>query len=73
MPSASASSRGARTWVGKHVVIEGQVTHMMFLLLVRYFTLDDGTGTMNVVTEKPLPAQARNVAANSVDGAAGRP
>ena len=57
--------------MGKRVVIEGQVTHMM--LLVRYFTLDDGTGTMNVVTEKPLPAQAQTVAAKIADGAAGRP
>lgn len=59
--SIGAIQGDPRTWVGKRVVIEGQVTHTMSLLLARYFTLDDGTGTMNVLTDKPLPARGQRL------------
>lgn len=44
-----------REHVGRTAVIEGEVTGTMSLVLARYFTLDDGTGTINVVTGGVLP------------------
>jgi hypothetical protein len=31
------------------------------LIFVKYFTLDDGTGSITVVTEKPLPAKGERL------------
>lgn len=50
-----------RAHVGRSVVIEGEVTATMSLVLVRYFTLDDGTGSMNVVTDRTLPAKGQRM------------
>lgn len=59
--SIEAIQGDPRTWVGRRVVIEGQVTHTMSLVLARYFTLDDGTGTMTVLTDRPLPARGQRM------------
>lgn len=50
-----------RTYVGHSVVIEGEVTDTMSLVLVRYFTVYDGTGSMFVVTDKTLPRKGQRM------------
>ncbi|MGH8728047.1 MAG: OB-fold nucleic acid binding domain-containing protein [Burkholderiales bacterium] len=44
-----------RDYAGKKVTIAGEVSDAFSLLAFKYFTLNDGTGTIAVVSEKPLP------------------
>lgn len=44
-----------RDYAGKQVQIQGEVKSIFSLIVVKYFTLDDGTGSITVVTDKPLP------------------
>ncbi|MEO1766845.1 OB-fold nucleic acid binding domain-containing protein [Thiobacter aerophilum] len=44
-----------RDYAEKTVTVRGEVRSVFSLLFVKYFTLDDGTGTIAVVTERPLP------------------
>ena len=50
-----------RTYVGKTVLIEGEVSDVMSLVLARYFVIDDGTGTMTVITDKALPGKGQRM------------
>jgi hypothetical protein len=50
-----------RSYVGKTVLIEGQVINTMSLVLARYFVVDDGTGSMTVITDKPLPGKGQRM------------
>ena len=45
-----------REYVGKEVTVEGEVSDIFSLVLVNYFTLKDSTGSINVITKKPLPS-----------------
>ncbi|MEJ5210697.1 MAG: OB-fold nucleic acid binding domain-containing protein [Burkholderiales bacterium] len=44
-----------RDYAEKTVRVRGEVKSVFSLIFVKYFTLDDGTGTITVVTERPLP------------------
>ena len=44
-----------RAYSEKVVTIEGEVTKVFSLLVVKYFTLTDNTGEITVISEKPLP------------------
>ena len=50
-----------RAYEGKSVSIEGKVTNIFSLIFIKYFELDDGTGSIGVVTNKPLPAKGRTI------------
>jgi aspartyl/asparaginyl-tRNA synthetase len=50
-----------RDFAGKVVQIEGEVKSVFSLIVLKYFTLDDGSGTITVVTEKPLPRKGERL------------
>jgi hypothetical protein len=51
---------------GKSVTVEGEVTEISSLLFMKYFVLDDGTGTMAVVTLMPLPEKGKKMRVKGV-------
>lgn len=53
-----------RDFAGKQVQVQGEVKNVFSLIVVKYFTLDDGTGSITVVTEKPLPAKGERLTVN---------
>jgi len=50
-----------RDYAGQEVSVEGEVTGVFSLIFVKYFTLDDGSGSITVVTEKPLPRKGERL------------
>ena len=50
-----------RTYVDRTVTVEGDVTGVLSLLVFKYFPISDGTGRINVVTERPLPRQGQKI------------
>jgi hypothetical protein len=46
---------------GRTVTIVGKVTSTYNLVLVKYYEVDDGTGTIPVVTESALPKEGESV------------
>jgi hypothetical protein len=50
-----------RAYAERTVSIEGEVTGMFSLVVVKYFTVNDGTGSINVVTDRPLPAKGQRI------------
>src|SRR5436309_14971955 len=50
-----------RTYVDHTVTVQGEVTGVLSLFVFKYFTLNDRTGKINVVTERPLPKQGQTI------------
>lgn len=50
-----------RAYVDHTVTIEGRVVGMFSLLVVKYFTVNDGTGSINVITDRPLPKKGEKI------------
>lgn len=50
-----------REYAGKRVTIEGEVTGVFSLFVIKYFTVNDGTGTMGVISEHPLPRKGEKI------------
>jgi len=50
-----------RAYVDNTVTIDGKVTDAISLVLVKYYTVSDGTGSINVLTERTLPAVGQKV------------
>jgi hypothetical protein len=50
-----------RAYVDNTVTIEGKVTDVFSLLVVKYYTVSDGTGSIAVVTDRTLPAVGQKV------------
>lgn len=50
-----------RDYAGREVTVEGQVRGVFSLFVIKYFTLDDGTGSITVVTERPLPRKGERI------------
>jgi aspartyl/asparaginyl-tRNA synthetase len=50
-----------RDYADKAVTVEGEVKGVFSLIFIKYFTLDDGTGSITVVTEKPLPNKGEHL------------
>lgn len=50
-----------RTYEGKTVTIDGEVANSFSLVVIKYFELNDGTGTLGVVSDKPLPAKGQRL------------
>jgi len=44
-----------REYAGKEITIAGTVSERLSLFVVKYFNLRDQTGTIAVVSERPLP------------------
>jgi hypothetical protein len=50
-----------RAYVDHTVTIEGDVTGLLSLFVFKYFTVNDGTGKINVITERPLPRHGQRI------------
>lgn len=50
-----------RSYADRTVTVEGEVVGLLSLFVVKYFTLNDGTGSINVITEKPLPKKGQRI------------
>lgn len=50
-----------RDYADKEVTVEGEVKDVFGFLVVKYFTLDDGSGQLAVVTERPLPQRGERI------------
>jgi len=50
-----------REYAGKRVTIEGEVTGSFSLFVIKYFTVNDGTGTIGVISENPLPRKGEKI------------
>jgi hypothetical protein len=50
-----------RRYADKEVTLSGTVTSSFSLVVLKYFTLGDGTGDIPVVTQRPLPKEGERV------------
>lgn len=50
-----------RGYVDNTVTVEGKVTDAFSLILVKYYTVSDGSGSINVVTGRTLPAVGQKI------------
>lgn len=50
-----------RDYADKEVTVEGEVKDAFGFFMVKYFTLDDGSGEIGVVTERPLPQHGERI------------
>lgn len=50
-----------RQYADRTVTVSGKVDEVFSLFVVKYFTVDDGTGTIGVITNRPLPAKGETV------------
>jgi aspartyl/asparaginyl-tRNA synthetase len=50
-----------RDYAGKQVTVMGEVTEVYSLFVVKYFEVDDGTGTLSVLSSKPLPNKGQRI------------
>lgn len=50
-----------RKYIHKTVQVEGNVGKSFSLLFFSYFELQDSTGTIPVITKKPLPAKGEKI------------
>lgn|SRR5581483_4006387 len=55
-----------RNWVGKEVLISGQVTETFSVIVHKQFVLKDATGEITVVTSKPLPQKGEQLSIQGV-------
>ena len=50
-----------RNWVGKEVVVTGEVKETFSVIVHKQFVLKDATGEITVVTSKPLPQKGEQL------------
>lgn len=50
-----------RDYAGKEVTVAGEVRDVFSLVAFKYFTINDGTGAIAVISEKPLPRQGETI------------
>jgi len=50
-----------RDYADKEVTVSGEVTGAFSLLVVKYFTLRDGTGEITIVTHRTMPKQGERL------------
>ena len=50
-----------RDYDGKKVIVSGEVTETFSLFVLKYFVVDDKTGTITVITQKALPKKGTKV------------
>ena len=51
----------SRDYDGEKVTLSGQVTETFSFFVLKYFVVDDGTGTITVVTQKVLPKKGTKI------------
>lgn len=59
--SISKIIENPRDYDGKTVTISGEVTDSYSLLVVKYFTVDDGKSSITVVTQRSLPKKGTRI------------
>ncbi len=50
-----------RWYVDRTVVVDGEVVRVFSLVLVKYFVVNDGSGSIRVVTTQPLPRKGERI------------
>ena len=50
-----------RDYDGKTVTVSGEVAETFAFFVLKYFVLDDKTGTITVITQKPLPRKGAKI------------
>lgn len=50
-----------REYSGKPVTVSGEVTELFSLFVIKYFVVNDSTGEIIIVTQKPLPAKGSKI------------
>ena len=55
-----------RHYADKEVTVSGEVTGTFSLVVIKYFTLRDGTGEITVVTQRPLPKEGERLKVRGV-------
>jgi len=55
-----------RDYADKAVVVSGMVTEVFGLVFIKYFVLEDGTGNIAVVTDKPMPKRGTKIGVRGV-------
>ncbi len=55
-----------RHYTDKEVTVSGEVTESFSLVVIKYFTLRDGTGEITVVTQRPLPKEGERLKVKGV-------
>jgi hypothetical protein len=51
-----------RDFEGKDITLSGTVTNSVSLLLIKYYEIQDGTGSIKIVTDKLLPSRGEKLA-----------
>jgi aspartyl/asparaginyl-tRNA synthetase len=55
-----------RHYTDKEVTVSGEVTESFSLVVIKYFTLRDGTGEITIVTQTPLPKEGERLKVKGV-------
>lgn len=50
-----------RSYVDRTVKVAGEVTQVFSVVVLKYFTVNDGTGSMHVVTNQVLPRKGQRI------------
>lgn len=50
-----------RNYADKKVTVSGEVTEIFSLVVIKYFVIQDNTGQITVVSDKPLPRKGTTV------------
>jgi hypothetical protein len=50
-----------RDFEGKDITLSGTVTNSVSLILIKYYEIQDGTGTIKIVTDKLLPSRGEKL------------
>ena len=50
-----------REYADRKVVVEGEVSGVFSLIVIKYFLVNDGTGEIGVVTERILPQKGQKI------------
>ena len=55
-----------RNWIGKEVLVAGEVKETFSVIIHKQFVLKDATGEITVVTSKPLPQKGEQLSIQGV-------
>jgi aspartyl/asparaginyl-tRNA synthetase len=50
-----------REYAGRTVAVRGRVSEVFSLMVIKYFVVEDKTGRIAVITDRPLPRQGTEV------------
>lgn len=51
----------SRDYAGRKVTVSGEVTEVFSLIVIKYFVVQDKTGQIAVISDKPLPQKGTTV------------